>query len=72
MLGRHEGVIHYTVGQRKGLGLSGNDEPLFVVRIDADNARVVVGSAHGAGHARDRLARRELAAPLPTAVRLHA
>ena len=30
VLGRHEGVIHYTVGQRKGLGLSGNADPLFV------------------------------------------
>ena len=43
VLGRHEGVIHYTVGQRKGLGLSGNEEPLFVVRLDAGAARVVVG-----------------------------
>jgi tRNA-specific 2-thiouridylase len=42
-LGRHDGVIHFTVGQRKGLGLSGNDEPLFVVALDAVNARVVVG-----------------------------
>jgi tRNA-uridine 2-sulfurtransferase len=43
VLGRHEGVIHFTVGQRKGLGLSGNGEPLFVVKLDAANARVVVG-----------------------------
>jgi tRNA-specific 2-thiouridylase len=43
VLGRHEGVIHFTVGQRKGLGLSGNDEPLFVLRLDAPQARVVVG-----------------------------
>ena len=43
VLGRHDGVIHYTVGQRKGLGLSGNADPLFVVRLDAANARVVVG-----------------------------
>jgi tRNA-specific 2-thiouridylase len=42
-LGRHDGVIHFTVGQRKGLGLSGNEEPLFVIALDADNARVVVG-----------------------------
>ncbi len=44
VLGRHEGVIHFTVGQRKGLGLSGHGEPLFVVKLDAANARVVVGS----------------------------
>lgn len=43
VLGRHEGVIHYTVGQRKGLGLSGNGEPLFVVKLDAERARVIVG-----------------------------
>lgn len=43
VLGHHEGVIHYTVGQRKGLGLSGNGEPLFVVKLDAERARVIVG-----------------------------
>jgi tRNA-uridine 2-sulfurtransferase len=42
VLGRHEGVIRYTVGQRRGLGVAAG-EPLFVVRLDADNARVVVG-----------------------------
>jgi tRNA-specific 2-thiouridylase len=43
VLAMHDGVIHFTVGQRKGLGLSGNDEPLFVLKLDAANARVVVG-----------------------------
>ena len=43
VLGRHGGVIHFTVGQRKGLGLSGHDEPLFVVKLDAPSRRVVVG-----------------------------
>jgi tRNA-specific 2-thiouridylase len=43
VLGRHDGVIHFTVGQRKGLGLSGNEEPLFVVKLDAREARVIVG-----------------------------
>jgi len=43
VLGRHDGVIHFTVGQRRGLGLSGNGEPLFVLKLDAANARVVVG-----------------------------
>jgi tRNA-uridine 2-sulfurtransferase len=42
-LGRHPGIIHFTVGQRKGLGLSGTGEPLFVIRLDADSRRVVVG-----------------------------
>ncbi|MCO5091553.1 tRNA 2-thiouridine(34) synthase MnmA [Bosea sp. (in: a-proteobacteria)] len=42
VLGRHDGVLHYTVGQRKGLGISAG-EPLYVLRLDADAARVVVG-----------------------------
>jgi tRNA-uridine 2-sulfurtransferase len=42
VLGRHAGIIHYTVGQRRGLGLSVGD-PLYVVRLDAERARVVVG-----------------------------
>ncbi len=43
VLGRHEGITHFTVGQRRGLGLGGGD-PLFVVRLDAAANRVVVGS----------------------------
>jgi tRNA-specific 2-thiouridylase len=43
ILGRHDGVIHFTVGQRKGLGLSGNGEPLFVLKLDAARAEVIVG-----------------------------
>ncbi|WP_395698452.1 tRNA 2-thiouridine(34) synthase MnmA [Methylocella sp.] len=45
VLGRHSGVIHYTVGQRRGLGLGGGrpGAPLFVVRLDAARAQVVVG-----------------------------
>jgi tRNA-specific 2-thiouridylase len=41
--GRHDGIIHYTVGQRRGLGLGGEPEPLFVVRLEPAAARVVVG-----------------------------
>ena len=43
VLGRHEGVIRYTVGQRRGLGIGGLAEPLYVVRLDVDARRVVVG-----------------------------
>ncbi len=43
VLGRHEGVAGFTVGQRKRLGLAGSDEPLFVVELDAARARIVVG-----------------------------
>jgi tRNA-specific 2-thiouridylase len=42
LLGHHEGIIHFTVGQRKGLKIAAR-EPLYVVRLDADAARVVVG-----------------------------
>ncbi len=42
VLGRHEGVIHYTIGQRRGLGIGGG-EPLFVLRLDPEGRRVVVG-----------------------------
>jgi len=42
VLGRHQGIIRYTVGQRRGLGLS-TGEPLYVVRLDAGTGRVVVG-----------------------------
>ena len=42
VLGAHAGIIHYTVGQRKGLGIGGG-EPLFVVRLDAEQNRVIVG-----------------------------
>jgi tRNA-uridine 2-sulfurtransferase len=43
VLGRHQGVIHFTVGQRKRLGISGSEEPLFVIGLDAARARVIVG-----------------------------
>jgi tRNA-specific 2-thiouridylase len=43
VLGTHKGIIHFTVGQRKGLGLSGSGEPLFVIKIDAPARKVIVG-----------------------------
>lgn len=43
ILGQHNGVIHYTIGQRRGLGIGGLTDPLYVVRLDVDNAKVVVG-----------------------------
>ena len=42
VMGRHPGVIHYTVGQRRGLGVATGD-PLYVVRLDAEKKQVVVG-----------------------------
>lgn len=43
VLGNHDGVINYTIGQRRGLGIGGLADPLYVVKLDADTARVVVG-----------------------------
>ncbi|RBI77236.1 tRNA 2-thiouridine(34) synthase MnmA [Roseovarius sp. TE539] len=43
VLGHHEGVIHYTIGQRRGLGIGGLSEPLYVVKLDVEERRVIVG-----------------------------
>lgn len=42
ILGRHNGIINYTIGQRKGLGISA-PEPLYVIKLDPLNNRVIVG-----------------------------
>jgi len=42
VLGRHNGIIHFTIGQRKGIGIAAA-APLYVVRLDAEERRVVVG-----------------------------
>lgn len=44
VLGTHSGVAHYTVGQRKGLGLNVDGRPLYVLRVEPRTNRVVVGS----------------------------
>ena len=41
-IGEHEGIIHYTIGQRRGIKISSNN-PLYVVNIDADNNTIIVG-----------------------------
>lgn len=43
VLGAHDGIIHYTIGQRRGLGIGGLSEPLYVVRLDPETRRVIVG-----------------------------
>jgi tRNA-specific 2-thiouridylase len=43
VLAQHNGVIHYTIGQRRGLGIGGLSEPLYVVKLDVDKKQVVVG-----------------------------
>ena len=48
VLGKHQGIHHYTIGQRKGLGIAAA-EPLYVVKIDAVMNRVIVGDRHAGG-----------------------
>ncbi len=54
IVGRHRGVIHYTVGQRRGLGIAA-DEPLYVLRLEPETRRVVVGPRAALGETRVRL-----------------
>lgn len=42
-LGQHKGMIHYTVGQRKGLEIGGQPVPLYVIRLEPSTQRVIVG-----------------------------
>ena len=49
VLGQHKGLIHYTVGQRKGLELGGQPVPLYVVRLDAGKGEVTVGPREALG-----------------------
>ena len=48
VLGKHQGIHHYTIGQRKGLGIAAA-EPLYVVKLDAVMNRVIVGDRHKGG-----------------------
>ncbi|MDA5193023.1 tRNA 2-thiouridine(34) synthase MnmA [Govanella unica] len=43
VIGNHKGIIHYTIGQRRGIGVGGTGDPLYVVRLDPDKKQVVVG-----------------------------
>jgi tRNA-specific 2-thiouridylase len=43
VLGRHRGIVHFTVGQRRGLEIGGTAEPLYVLRLERETRRVVVG-----------------------------
>lgn len=43
ILGKHKGVIYYTIGQRKGLGIA-YKEPLYVLKLDSKNNKVIVGT----------------------------
>jgi tRNA-specific 2-thiouridylase len=64
-LGEHAGVIHYTVGQRRGLDIGGQAEPLYVVALDAAAAEVRVGPKRLLGVTAARLAETNRIGPLP-------
>lgn len=43
VLGQHKGIVRYTIGQRRGIGIGGTEEPLYVVKLDPARRRVIVG-----------------------------
>src|SRR5688500_14364114 len=64
-LGAHRGVIHYTVGQRRGLEIGGQPEPLYVTGIDAEHRRVLVGPKRLLAVGAARLVETNRLGPLP-------
>jgi tRNA-specific 2-thiouridylase len=67
VLGQHEGVIHFTVGQRRGLEIGGQPEPLYVVGIDAATAEVRVGPRRLLAVSSARIVETNRIGPLPDA-----
>ncbi|MBW6526870.1 tRNA 2-thiouridine(34) synthase MnmA [Sphingomonas sp. RHCKR7] len=63
-LGEHRGLVHYTVGQRRGLEIGGSAEPLYVVRLEPAARRVVVGPRVALAVAAARLERMNVLGPL--------
>lgn len=72
VLGTHKGIIHYTVGQRRGLDIGGLAEPLYVVALDAPGARVLVGPRAMLAVACAVLGETNLIGPMPAATALTA
>jgi tRNA-specific 2-thiouridylase len=67
-LGEHAGIIHYTVGQRRGLEIGGQPEPLYVVRLEPEARRVVVGPRAALAVGAARLAGLNVLGPLDGAL----
>ncbi len=67
VLGTHKGVIHYTVGQRRGLEIGGQPEPLYVTGIDAARRQVLVGPRRLLGVSAAHLSETNRIGPLPDA-----
>jgi tRNA-specific 2-thiouridylase len=49
VLGSHRGIVHFTVGQRRGIEIGGQREPLYVIRIEPEQRRIVVGPRRALG-----------------------
>jgi tRNA-specific 2-thiouridylase len=49
IIGSHDGIINFTIGQRRGIGIGGTGEPLYVIRIEPEARRIVVGPASAMG-----------------------
>ena len=65
VLGRHRGVVHYTVGQRRGLDVGGQAQPLYVTHIDAAQRLVVAGPRHLLAVSAARITETNRIGPLP-------
>ena len=66
VLGTHRGVIHYTVGQRRGLEIGGQAEPLYVIGIEAGDRRVLVGPRRMLAVSAARIVETNRIGPLPS------
>jgi tRNA-specific 2-thiouridylase len=67
VLGEHRGVIHYTVGQRRGLEIGGQPEPLYVIGIEAESRQVLVGPRRMLGVSAARVVETNRIGALPDA-----
>lgn len=65
VLGTHKGIIHYTVGQRRGIEIGGQPEPLYVTGIDAAQRRVLVGPRRLLAVSAARIVETNRIGPLP-------
>ena len=66
VLGEHKGIIHYTVGQRRGLEIGGQAEPLYVTGLDAPGRKVLVGPKRLLAVRSARISETNRIGPLPT------
>ncbi len=72
VLGTHKGIIHFTVGQRRGLDIGGQPQPLYVIELDAPGRRVLVGPREMLAVAAAHLEDTNRIGPLPLDVPLTA